>query len=302
MKNKTQKIWRITPSGIFVPDGTITDISDKSRDSYFEIKLKVEQLEAFYLSDKISIPENSGLAKLINNSHLFFEKWFSNRADEITMTMHFELLYLNRIAQAMLPLKNRPLRKKYLKALLSGSLDFLKRKKSEAKNIFWELELWSLLRKSANDKVQLREPPDIVLKLEKSRIGIACKKLYSERHVQNVLSEAVKQIEDSFKFGIVALNLDDLIPEDKFIRANNYTEIVFMLQKLNNQFIQKHDRHLRKYLSSGRLLCILISTTVPATTEILNFVSQKIIWNIPGLDKSKSQILKQVHTLLMDEK
>ena len=45
------------------------------------------------------------------------------------------------------------------------------------------------------------------------------KKFYSARHVQNVLSQAVVQIEESFDFGIVAVNLDDLIPANNLLAA-----------------------------------------------------------------------------------
>jgi hypothetical protein len=300
MTSKTQNIWRRTTSGILVPDGAITDLSEKSRSTYLEVKLKVEQMEEVYSRNSILIPNHSDLACLIKNANLFFEKWFGNKNDELTMMMLFKVLYLNRIALAIIQLKDEPLRKKYFEALLSSSLDFIKRKKSTAKDIFWELEVWSFLRKNAIDLVHLHEPPDVVIEFDQSKLGIACKKLYSEKHVQNVLSEAIQQIENSFEFGIVALNLDDLIPEDKFLKANSYEEIFRILQELNTQFIERHDRHLRKYLSSDRLICAIISTTAPAITDILNFVSQKIIWTIPGLEYTKSQQLRKFKNLFFE--
>jgi hypothetical protein len=69
--------------------------------------------------------------------------------------------------------------------------------------------------------VHLDDPPDVIVNYENSRIGIACKKLYSERHVQNVLSEAVGQIEGDFDFGIVGLNLDDLLPEGVVLKGSS---------------------------------------------------------------------------------
>jgi hypothetical protein len=80
-----------------------------------------------------------------------------------------------------------PERTKYLTALTSGSLDCLGRKKSSAKDILWELELWSILRWRSFDAV-LSEPPDIVVAFEDAKVSIACKKFYSTKHVQNALS------------------------------------------------------------------------------------------------------------------
>ena len=108
---------------------------------------------------------------------------------------------------------------KFLTVFTSGSLNLQQRDNSLAKNMLWELELWSILRRRSFSAT-LREPPDIVVIFEGAMVGIACKKLYSENNVEKVLSEAVGQIEAVFDYGIVAVNLDDLILPDQILNQD----------------------------------------------------------------------------------
>jgi len=299
---KTQEVWEARPSGILVSAGHITDRQDRFKTTYLDVKSKGEQIEELYKSTGLTLPDNSDLAELIKNSKVLWEKWFANKTAELKMIMLFNLLHLSRIADAVLPLKEESVRIKFLKALISGPLDFFKREKSYAKDIFWELEVWlKLTRKLAT--VNLEEPPDIVIEFEGSRIGIACKKLYSEKHVQNVLSQAVHQIEDSFEVGIVALNLDDFTPADKVLKSSHAQGMTNTLLNLNAGFIQRHERHFRKYLASGRLISAIVSTAVIADVASakpqFNNASQWTVWTIPGLEEKKSQNLHRFYDLVM---
>lgn len=299
---KTQEVWEARPSGILVPAGHITDRQDRFKTTYLDVKSKGEQIEELYKSNGLTLPDNSDLAELIKNSKVLWEKWFANKTAELEMIMLFNLLHLSRIADAVLPLKEEPVRVKFLKALISGPLDFFKRKQSYAKDIFWELEVWLKLT-SKLATVNLEEPPDIVIEFEGSRIGIACKKLYSEKHVQNVLSQAVHQIEDSFEVGIVALNLDDFTPADKVLISPHAQGMTNTLLNLNAGFIQRHERHFRKYLASGRLISAIVSTAVIADVASakpqFNNASQWTVWTIPGLEEKKSQNLHRFYALVM---
>lgn len=299
---KTQDLWEVRPSGILLPAGHITDRQDRFKTTFLEVKSKGEQIEELYKRNRLTLPDNSNLAELIKNTKVICEKWSANKTVKLEMIMFFNLLHLDRIADAVLPLKEEPKRVKYLKALISGSLDFFKREKSYAKDIFWELEVWLKLRRKLTT-INLEDPPDIVIELEKSRIGIACKKLYSEKHVQNVLSEAVHQIEDSFEIGIVVLNLDDFTPADKVLKSSHAQGMTEKLQNLNAVFIQRHERHLRKYLASGRLIAAIVSTAVIAdianAKPQFNNASQWTIWSISGLEKEKGQILRRLQDLVM---
>lgn len=149
----------------------------------------------------------------------------------------------------------------------------------------------------------LEEPPDIVVRFGDSKIGIACKKLYSEGRVQNVLSQAGKQIKPSFDFGIIAVNIDDLIPDSQILKMPTDEMISQYLSDLNARFLNTHERHFRKYLVSGRVISVLVSTSVLADVyqarPRFNNAQQLIVWTIPGLPPDKDGQLRNFYDRLM---
>ena len=301
-RKSVQQIWLDRGSGLVVPEGTVTDRSHSSSQTYLQIKEKALALEQLYADSNVPIPLTCDLARLIADAKTLSDLWLMNKVDEFSMTLLFHGVHLDRLADAVLPLQLVSDRDKYLLALTSGSLDLFVRQRSQAKDILWELELWSILRGRSLDAV-LCEPPDIVVAFEDSQIGIACKKVYSEKHVQNVLSQGVDQIETSFDFGIVAVNLDDLAPSGQILRAPNQEVMSKSISELNARFLRSHERHFRKYLASGRLLSALVSTSVLADVykgrPRFNNARQSTIWAIPGLPPEKDRQLKRFYDQLM---
>lgn len=286
MTKHIERIWAPSPSGILVQTGRVTEVSTKSRKDYLEIRTRARQIEELYSEAGISIPSNSSLGELIRCGKDLWENWMFHNADGLTAEVLFSAIQLDRIADALLPLSGDTQRANQLKKLLSGTLNFFKRERSNAKNALWELEAWSKLRKRTTE-VYLVEPPDIVVHFQGARIGIACKKVYSERHVQNVLSEAVQQIQNDFEFGIVAVNIDDLLPGDKVLKLGTSKAVYDRLGLYNTQFLQRHDRHFRKYLSRGQLISAIVSSSVISDIETerprFNNAYQWTIWTVPGL-------------------
>lgn len=285
-----------------MPEGRVSDLSAYTSRTYLQIKKKAEALEGLYAASDVTLPPTCDLAHLIADAKALSDSWLLNRVDNLPIELLCSVAHFDRIAEAILPLKRVSDRTRYLTALTSGSLNLLKRMRSNAKDILWELELWSILQRRSFDAV-LCEPPDIVVTFEVSKIGIACKKLYSEGHVQNVLSEAVAQIEATFDFGIVAVNLDDLMPENKILRAPNEKTMSQVIIDFNARFLELHERHFRKYLAPGRLIAALVSTSVLAdvyhSRTRFNNAWQSTIWTIPGLPPDKDKQLRRFYDQLM---
>jgi hypothetical protein len=251
-----------------------------------ELKERAEAIEDLFTEANVRLGADSGLGQMIQNARDLWQSWFLNESGGQTHEMLFAAMHLDRIAQAILPLENEPEKAHYLRQILSGTLDFFERGKSHAKNIFWELEIWSKLRKKI-ETVFLIEPPDVVVNFEDTPIGIACKKIYSEGHVQNVLSEAVSQIEKEFEFGIVAINIDDLLPPRAILNLESTHAVAERLHQHNGEFLERHDRHFRKYLAEGRLISVIVSSCiisdVPCERPRFKNASQWTVWTIPGL-------------------
>lgn len=295
------QVWTPTGAGILIPAGTVLDVSRRSSTTFLDLKAKAEEIEQIYASAKVAIPKVSDLWRLIRNAKLLSDRWLLNRTADATMFDVFDAMHLQRIVEAVLPLRHVSGNKPYLRRLVAGGLDLFKRTKSRAKDALWELEFWSLLRRrSANPR--LVDPPDIVVDVGSSAIGISCKKLYSEAHVQNVLSKAVRQVEPYFDIGVVAISLDDLIPGDNLLRVPNQAQLDRALNEHNNAFLRRHERHFRKYLSAGRIQCVVVSTCVVAHVTSwrvsYNNARQSTVWAFPRLPASKHRLLRYLQDLV----
>lgn len=297
-----ERIWSQNDSGVLIPVGRVSDTRAQGRANFLEIRTRAKEIEQIYSDVQVPLPATSDLGRLVRNAKELWEHWFLDDRRRLNWESFFLAIHLDRIADAVLPLRGVENNVDYLKALLSGSLNFFERESSKAKDIFWELELWArLLRRNAN--AHLDDPPDVVVNYDNSRIGIACKKLYSERHVQNVLSEAVRQIERDFDFGIVALNLDDLLPKDVVLKKDSTNAVADKLLRVNHLFLNKHERHFQKYLSKGRLISAIVSTSIisDVQSEIPQFQNthQWNIWTIPELEARYQEPLNRFYDTVM---
>ena len=205
-----------------------------------------------------------------------------------------KVLYISRFVNGIKCLEEVENRKKYLTDLLNGSLDFLEHKPSHAKSIFFELETLTHI-KSVFPKSYLAEP-DIVLVIGNTNIGISCKKITSENSLQKALSKAVKQIKtNGFEFGMVAINIDDLLPENKILKTNLISDVHKALYQHNEDFIDRHERHFRRYLKDSRIIGIIITTSIFADVTLnkprFNNAFQWAIWTIPEISDKHKKIM-----------
>ena len=218
-------IWEKHPSGIVTPTGYESSRSRVDSETYLKIKNKAELLENFYNEFDVPIPKDCGLAKLIKSAKELSDSWLTGGVDDLPNINLWRAAHLSRVSDSIFTLKEEIEVKFYLTKLTNGSLDLLKREKSEAKNFLWELELLYVLRVHGID-AKLKEPPDIVATFNGDEIGIACKKVYSEKNFEKVLSNGVAQIEKQYKYGIVAINIDDLAPPDALFSAGTQKDMV----------------------------------------------------------------------------
>lgn len=294
-------LWQESDAGIFVPSGRSMFVTSLESDKYLEIKEKAKGLEDLYEKTGILLPPKCGLSRLIEDAKMLSDLWLTS-PDSISKELLFRAAFLSRIADALLPLADVPDRFKHLKLLTSGTIDLHQRQRSLAKDTLWELDLWSVLLKRGFE-ANLVEPPDLVVQFQGSKIGIACKKFYSEFNVGKVLSQAVQQLEASCDCGIVALNLDDLTASRQILSASTVESMAKFLQDLNVAFLFRHKRPLLKYLKSQRILAVLVSTSVLAditkNKARLTESQQITVWGVPGLTSEKSHQLENFRNQLM---
>jgi hypothetical protein len=301
-KSKAGTIWSPTKSGVVVP-GRVWDSTVRSTTNLVEVKTAAEAVEVLYADTGVAIAPACDLSALIASAKTAGRKMIANGLETVTRDELFRALHFLRVADAVLPLADEDLeqRRRYLEALTSGTFDFFNNDPSPPKDRFWELELWAALRRRW-PSTSLQDPPDIVLRLPGGNLAIACKKIYSEANIEKNLSEAVAQVEGDYDVGIVAMNVDGLVPAGTFLRVDREGQMADKLQGMNGDFLRRNDRYWRKYLSTGRLVaamaCIHSVVQVREWRVPLNTASQILVWTIPGLSAEKSKLLDQFRELV----
>ena len=268
--------------------------------TFLAIKQQALKLQESYSQNGLVLPSTSYLSKLLDDAVTLSDAWLLNDHSRVTPQHIFNVCQLNRVTAAATHLGVSEQARKYLSALLNGSLDLLSRERSIAKDFLWELEFWNILVNYGMHATL--EEPDIAVNFEGNKIGIACKKIYSENNVSKVLSEAVSQIEDSIDIGIIAINLDDLTPANSILKAPSVEEVLQIIDKTNIGFIKNHERYLRKYLEPGRAISAYVSTCVIGNVESTKppffNARQSSVWAIPGLAEDKDKQLRNFYNAI----
>lgn len=261
------------------------DRSERTRYNHDALRIKIELIRNLYKESNLQLNSTSQLCGLLESAEKLVDEWASGNSETTDTALLFKSLHIERISSAMQVLSNEDSRVKYLKDILRGTLDFFERVPSHAKSILWELEVCAIIRKAIPD-TQLDEP-DVVVNLQGQKIAIPCKKIFSEKGVSKVLSNAVSQFETSFDFGIVAINIDDLTPADVLLRARTFEELGNKLHSANMIFLSNHERHFKKYLSESRIIAVIASTSLVADilyeSPKFNNALQWAIWTTPEL-------------------
>jgi len=253
--------------------------------NYKEIHKQVKYIQQQFDENNVTINTQSYLFKLLENTLV-------NYSDSNTSLEVFNALYVNRIYSALLNLEGFENKSKYLKDLLKDTLDFMARTPSHSKNILFELEVAGSFRKIFKDTYL--DEPDIVVPFESGNVGIACKKIVSEKNFQNLLSKAVKQIKDNnFIFGIVAINIDNLLPEKTILNANTLSQASDILHEENMKFINKHSSKFFKYLKDNRIISVLVVSSIIVDIKNekprFNNIAESTLWTIQDLGEEHKE-------------
>lgn len=286
-----QPIFTVNKSGSLVQTGSTSLFSVEDSAPHNTTRDRALALKSLMEANGLSIGKSPTLAKLYNHTMQRSEARNSGMLDGIHDEHVQSAAQMERIASAVEVLSTDLDPRPHLVALLVGSINLLDRERSKAKDTLWELELLRMLR-DVGINAHLGEP-DLIVEFEGAKIGIACKKLYSEANVAKVLSEAVSQVEREFDFGIVAVNLDDLLPKNWLPPNQTIKSMLGILEERLFTFMKEHERHLKRYLEPGRAMTALVSCAaladVPSAQPRFLNARQSVAWHIPGLPSAKDQ-------------
>ena len=288
-------IFEIQSDGTPNQIGATSAFTSLDSSAYAGIKAQAQSLVELFRTYGLDPSRSPTLKGRIDMTFAMSDSWDRRCKDEVTFKHLLAAAQVERIAAAALSAGGSASAATVLRSLLNGSLDLLGREQSKAKDTLWELELLRIL---TGHKIDARlEEPDLIVRFPGEPVGFACKKLYSENNVEKVLSNAVAQIEREGEFGIIALNLDDLVPENSILKAPTLSVMMSMLEERVMAFLLNHERHFRKYLTPGRAISVLVSCGAIADVETAanRFMNarQTTVWQIPGIAEAKAIQMNQ---------
>lgn len=290
-------ILELSADGSLKSIGHTSEFSAERTNTFEVVAASAARLRSLYAEHGLTLGRSPSLLSLIEDT----ETLASAVQDERTFNQIFSALQIQRIAEAILPLTGKRKASEKLSETLDGSISLLSRSRSKAKDTLWELELHRVLSECGIETAFAE--PDLMIALAGSSAGVACKKLYSEANVEKVLSQAIRQIERNCSSGIVALDIEDLLPENAILQVPNSHGMAVRLNAHNDGFMQRHERHLRKYLEPGRAISVVVSCG--AMVDILDrsprfyAARQTTMWNIPNHSPTQSSQVEAILTALL---
>ena len=241
-----------------------------TKTNFFKLNEKAKSIELLYAEAGIRLPPESTLASLIRIVKSVAERRSADPAAGHTHMEMFRAVQLYRVADAILALGDVANRGIYLRKI-TANLDFFTSEQSSAKDIFWELELWWAIRRKL-PSARLEDPPDIVLELDGGSIGIACKAVYSEKSVPKALSTGVRQVKTNCDAGVVAFNIDSIIPPGCVVKEKDKAALDRRFHSEIDGFVKRHHRHIIRYLDDQRLAAVAVY--ISAVADIYG-------WSVP---------------------
>jgi hypothetical protein len=166
-----------------------------------------DRVEDLFLAHGVSITRTSELGQLLRAGRDIAAIADIPETVSVNQFSYYDSFSLSRLAKSVIFLDYRPEYRQYFRDLGTGSLNFWNSEQSKAKDVEWELLLWSHLNRIFPGCARLAEP-DIRLTLAHKEIGIACKRVYSFKRVQDQIRAGANQLRRNGIGGIVALAFD----------------------------------------------------------------------------------------------
>lgn len=157
--------------------------SESRRCRHAELSDKVRVIEELFAGENLPIHHSHILAGFLSDTKDLAAEWAKGNIQNNDINKLFSALHVERIHSVIELLKFEN-KRKHLKDLLNGTLNFFEREISHAKSIHWELEVFSKIKKVIPSA--FLEEPDVVVNVDGYSLAIPCKKIFSEKGVPKV--------------------------------------------------------------------------------------------------------------------
>ncbi|QBZ89931.1 hypothetical protein EPZ47_14760 [Pseudomonas viciae] len=254
---------------------TVDGNFDFKSSTYSEVAQLVDVAERAILERGIRFTPQSVLHKLFADARKLDRDWRDSSRSPSLVT-GINSVYAEKIARIVTDLIDAPGVEEALQRIAGSDINLSHRLKSQGKDALWELSLLTtLLRKQIS--AELVDPPDIVVELQMGSYAIACKKIYELKSLFSRLRDGAKQISKSGSPGVIALNIDDLLPGDHILTSQSPKVALDILSRETKRFFQQNfaafDRIKEKSCLDGVLISASTISDISETSTRLNMTT-----------------------------
>lgn len=263
-------------------------------DTYELIAQRVRLVREVLIERNIRVRSGSSLSQFLSQAEILDQQWHDGTATSIEVLR--DAAHVNRLALAVLALRDDPAIKEPLHRMASNVMMPDTRQQSRGKDALWEIVLLAHLR-DIGVEARFEDPPDIVVMLDGVDYPIACKKVWTERGVKEHIRKASKQLRRFGNGGVIALNLDDLVPPGKLLRHDDRESAGSFLDQFNLGFIERHRSVLQQAVMDGHCdgvwVSVCTATDLVAEKTRFNLYTQTAIWHLSDASEaSKARLLR----------
>lgn len=260
---------------------SVNVVSKAWTDTYEQIAAKAQLVRAVLEQRKVKLRPSSALSQLLSQADKLSQAWAEQVKPDDRVV--WEAAFVNRLADAVTNLPDEPGIQEALRRMAGHVMQPDDRSDShQGKDSLWEIVLLSDLK--TRGLAAKAAEPDILVDFGIGDYPIACKKIWSENGVEKRVSHAAKQLAPFNNGGVIALNLDDLVPVGQVVSVPTKAHAKAVLTKFNLDFVERHRDVLQNAVMNGKCDGFMISTTafaVLAEEETSAYLaSQSSLWHL----------------------
>jgi hypothetical protein len=281
-----------------------SDISPTHRpdevSTYAQVAEKTGLVRRVFETRRIALHPQSVLSQMFNKAEALAETAKSGSPNGSGIEHLIAAMHANRISDAILGVAEEALAQELLLRIAKKDMDLALRAASHGKDALWELELLAFLRRKGA-RAWLQEP-DIVVSLDGTAYPIACKKINADSGTVSQVRSACKQLRNFGAQGIVALNIDELVPENSVLRGPTVISTGRHLQELAEEYLDRHRLDLQKAVAGEKCDAIIISITSLAEIEgskpKWNYQTESMFWSVSDKNTAGRDRLMQLGKII----
>ncbi len=278
---------------------TVDGSFDFTSSTYSEVAQLVDVAERAIRERGIRFTSQSVLHKLFADARKLDREWRDSSKSPDLVT-GINAVYAEKIARVVTDLIDAPGVEEALQRIAGSDVNLSHRLKSQGKDALWELSLLTtLLRKQIS--AELVDPPDIVVELRMGSYAIACKKIYELKSLFSRMRDGAKQISKSGSPGVIALNIDDLLPGDHILTSQNPKTALDILSSETKRFFQENSTAFGRIREKNCLDGVLISAStisdITQTSTRLNLTTSFNFYPFRSEGLGRTRFLELVREL-----